>query len=396
MPLQIVATDSVPGRTLTYSAAQLPAGISINSSTGLITGTPTTAQTKHTVVTVTDNTGLTGTASFSWTVNPSGGTNGTKAYVGATVDTVYGGSEQNPPNLAPAMTTFDSRVGRNMAQSSTKIFFNNPTFSKGTSGTPGQWPTDTNHPKPILNIQNQMNTAGTGGRMFICFRPAVDFTGAYTAPIYATEKANLKAAIKLYQNANINFCVALWQECNNIFLNGFASDGSTHQAMWAYYAPTVKSLGVPLVYLPAMNSGGSPKAWTLAVPFFPHSPNPDAVVPDWYSNDAFNAGVTLTAIESKTDTLNLPFGLAEFGPSNDPSHFSPTHAQWYNGPSDHTSFCQQIIDIFKGRITAGKNNWDIVYYSDVANNMAIGYIPNSSDYKVAGLQAIFDNLAVNA
>src|SRR6266699_393643 len=38
--LQIHATDSAPGQTLAYSAAGLPAGLSVNSSSGLITGTP--------------------------------------------------------------------------------------------------------------------------------------------------------------------------------------------------------------------------------------------------------------------------------------------------------------------------------------------------------------------
>ncbi len=42
--LQIHATDSASGQTLTYSATGLPAGLSINSSTGLISGTPTTAR----------------------------------------------------------------------------------------------------------------------------------------------------------------------------------------------------------------------------------------------------------------------------------------------------------------------------------------------------------------
>ncbi|WP_344571192.1 Ig domain-containing protein, partial [Kitasatospora viridis] len=39
--LQINASDSASGQTLTYAATGLPAGLSINSSTGLISGTPT-------------------------------------------------------------------------------------------------------------------------------------------------------------------------------------------------------------------------------------------------------------------------------------------------------------------------------------------------------------------
>ena len=70
--LQIKATDSATGQTLTYSATGLPAGLSISSS-GLISGTPTTAATSSVTVTAKDTTGASGSASFSWTINPSGG-----------------------------------------------------------------------------------------------------------------------------------------------------------------------------------------------------------------------------------------------------------------------------------------------------------------------------------
>jgi serine protease len=77
--LQIQASDSASGQTLTYSASGLPAGLSINSSTGLISGTPTTAQTYSVTVTVTDGTGASGGASFTWTVNSAGGGGGCTA-----------------------------------------------------------------------------------------------------------------------------------------------------------------------------------------------------------------------------------------------------------------------------------------------------------------------------
>jgi subtilase family serine protease len=70
--LQIHATDSATGQTLTYSATGLPAGLSISSS-GLITGTPTTAATSSVTVTATDTTGAHGSASFTWTISTSGG-----------------------------------------------------------------------------------------------------------------------------------------------------------------------------------------------------------------------------------------------------------------------------------------------------------------------------------
>ncbi|MEW2511446.1 M4 family metallopeptidase [Streptomyces sp. NPDC046870] len=70
--LQIQASSTNSG-ALTYSASGLPAGLSINGSTGLISGTPTAAGTSSTTVTVKDSTGATGTATFSWTVSTTGG-----------------------------------------------------------------------------------------------------------------------------------------------------------------------------------------------------------------------------------------------------------------------------------------------------------------------------------
>ncbi|MFF5402101.1 putative Ig domain-containing protein [Streptomyces misionensis] len=70
--LQIKASDSA-GAALTYSASGLPTGLSINSSTGVISGTASTAGTYQVTVTATDSTGATGSTSFTWTVGTSGG-----------------------------------------------------------------------------------------------------------------------------------------------------------------------------------------------------------------------------------------------------------------------------------------------------------------------------------
>ncbi|WP_448700723.1 M4 family metallopeptidase, partial [Streptomyces avidinii] len=65
--LQVQATSTNPG-ALSYAATGLPAGLSINSSNGLISGTATTAGTSNVTVTVTDSQNQTGTAAFTWTV----------------------------------------------------------------------------------------------------------------------------------------------------------------------------------------------------------------------------------------------------------------------------------------------------------------------------------------
>src|SRR6185437_3409890 len=57
----------------TWSATGLPAGLSINSSSGVISGTPTTANTYNVTVTATDTASHSGNTSFTWTINPTGG-----------------------------------------------------------------------------------------------------------------------------------------------------------------------------------------------------------------------------------------------------------------------------------------------------------------------------------
>jgi secreted trypsin-like serine protease len=56
----------------TYSATGLPAGLSISSSTGTISGTPTTVGSYSVTVTATASAGGSGTTTFTWTVNAVG------------------------------------------------------------------------------------------------------------------------------------------------------------------------------------------------------------------------------------------------------------------------------------------------------------------------------------
>jgi subtilase family serine protease len=105
--LQIKGSDSASGQTLTYSATGLPAGLSISSS-GLISGTPTTAGSSSVTVTAKDTTGAAGSASFTWTVNSATGTCTAKQLLGnpgfesgntvwsATPDVILDNSETEP------------------------------------------------------------------------------------------------------------------------------------------------------------------------------------------------------------------------------------------------------------------------------------------------------------
>jgi len=68
--VQVQASDSVSGQTLTYSATGLPPGTSV-SPAGLISGWPTTPGTYNVTVTAADSLEGTGSASFTWTVQPA-------------------------------------------------------------------------------------------------------------------------------------------------------------------------------------------------------------------------------------------------------------------------------------------------------------------------------------
>ena len=65
--LQLVATDP-QGFALTYSASNLPPGLSVAASTGLISGIPTTVGVYNVTAKVTNTAGLSASQTFTWTI----------------------------------------------------------------------------------------------------------------------------------------------------------------------------------------------------------------------------------------------------------------------------------------------------------------------------------------
>jgi hypothetical protein len=115
MPIQIVATDSVPGQTLTFSATGLPPGLSISSS-GLITGTPTTVGTYNPVITAVDQLGISSTVTFTWFITTGGG--------GNTITVTNPGNQSSPSGSAITglqMSATDSQSGQTFTFTSTGL-----------------------------------------------------------------------------------------------------------------------------------------------------------------------------------------------------------------------------------------------------------------------------------
>lgn len=88
---EVTLANSAHGGTAPYrwSATGLPAGLTIDRSSGAVAGTTTSAGTSSVTVTATDAAGATGSTTFSWTVGDSGG--GTLSLTNPGSQTVYTG-----------------------------------------------------------------------------------------------------------------------------------------------------------------------------------------------------------------------------------------------------------------------------------------------------------------
>lgn len=142
--LQISASDSDPSQTLSYSATGLPGGISIDSGSGLISGTPTAPGSYPVTVTVTDGNGASGTASFTWTIAgrttstsvscaPSSLTLGSATICTATVSDTAAGIDSSPTETV----TFTGSTGCSLtATPSPGIATCQSRYVPTTAGTP--------------------------------------------------------------------------------------------------------------------------------------------------------------------------------------------------------------------------------------------------------------------
>ncbi|MFE0106089.1 putative Ig domain-containing protein [Streptomyces sp. NPDC059009] len=120
----------------TWSATGLPAGVSVDRSTGTLSGATTTAQTAKVTVTATDSAGKSASVSFTWTVG--GGTGGAPSLRDPGSQTVYIG---RPVRLALEAT--GGTGGRAFTATGLPAGLTVDRSTGTVSGTPTQWGTRT-------------------------------------------------------------------------------------------------------------------------------------------------------------------------------------------------------------------------------------------------------------
>jgi autotransporter-associated beta strand protein len=88
----IVGGGGTPPYAWSVTAGALPAGLSLNSATGLLSGTPTASGAFNFTVTLTDNAAQTANKPFALTIAPAGLAVTTSSLLGGTVGTPYAGT----------------------------------------------------------------------------------------------------------------------------------------------------------------------------------------------------------------------------------------------------------------------------------------------------------------
>ena len=187
--LQIHATDSASGQTLTYSATGLPAGLSINSSTGLISGTPTASGTSSVTVTATDTTGASGSATFSWTVGTTTGNTVTVTNPGSQTSTVGTAAsvQISASDSASGQTLTYSATGLPAGlsiNSSTGLISGTPTASGTSSVTVTA--KDTTGASGSATFSWTVNPSQTGATCQVVYQTASQWTGGFVANVTIT------------------------------------------------------------------------------------------------------------------------------------------------------------------------------------------------------------------
>jgi kumamolisin len=158
--LAVTATDSASA-TLTYTASGLPAGLSINGSTGVISGKPTAVGTSSVTVTATDSTKASGSAVFTWAVTSAANAvtvtspGSQSSAVGASVSLALNAVSSSGATVTYTATGLPAGLSIN---ASTGVISGKPT----TAGTSSVSVTATDTTKAYATVSFTWNVTGSG------------------------------------------------------------------------------------------------------------------------------------------------------------------------------------------------------------------------------------------
>lgn len=214
--LTITATDSnVSITTFTWTdGGSLPAGLSINTSTGVITGHPTTAQVYTVTIRATDVTGSFGVTSFKWTVNPVTNT--------VTVSNPGNQSTQQGATVVLQMNASDSNVSITTFTWKASGLPGGLSIASGTGLITGS-PTTPGNFSVSITATDATNSSGSAAFTWTITSPTVLSAGKFTTlpPVSPSPVGGLGPASQLSyeiafglvagKNSTVPFCAVTLQ-----------------------------------------------------------------------------------------------------------------------------------------------------------------------------------------
>lgn len=253
---------------------------------------------------------------------------------------------------------FDGIMGQPWGVQSQKVYYTQ-------NGV--QYPTSV-----ATDVQELMRAGCT---VWLCYQPTFDASGNGTPADKRALSASIQAHLAIANPAGVSVKIVLWQEPQNGQNNMSAAQC---QNMFAYYASTVRALGVPLVYDSATHLGPSG-----VTSYYPGDANCDEIAVDYYGNVFVNTdnqtGASLLAAQTLADNAvpPKPLGVGEMGSTLGPSI---TNQQVIN----YITFIQNTMS---ARLTAGKQNSNVMWFNGLTNNFNT---INSGDFRIPYLKGLFN------
>lgn len=299
----------------------------------------------------------------------------TGTLVGATIGSALNFGPYVGQGQAQNDTTFDGIMGRKMAKSAQKVYYQ--------VGDPAGVAAN------ILAVIND------GAAIYASIKPAQTSSNTYANSTVTTtgqtclqEKNNLTAQINNLLAAGLTTAtlkVTLWQEPNTS--SGFDTPAH-YQNYLSYYGPAVRALGVPLVYNPVIGT----VPWN-GVSGKPTDSSYDEIVADFYGS-GYNSGYRLDGTGPNDGGLSLEAAADNHTPSPCPfglGEFNDVAGSGQGSTSYWAPYMAHLQSVFQARLSAGKPlSWLIFWMGNHANNKPLNQISSSADFKVPALQAFYD------